>query len=88
MEIKFNPPSRFTKAAFKEKVKVIGETKGDTVEYDVYVQTSRDEDNVKWVEAGEFLFTAFEDKLMDKSFFDDAMYRYETKKRKELSEKE
>jgi len=72
--------NNFSYYSFKEKVKVIGETKGDVVEYDIFIQTSRDEDNVRWVEAGEFLLTAFEDDLMDKEFFDKTMYRYETKK--------
>ena len=80
METKFNPPSKFTKANYKDKVRVIGETVGDVVEYDIYIQTSQDEDNVRWVEAGEFLFVALEEKLQDKNFFDEAMSKYEARK--------
>lgn len=80
MEIKFNPPSKFTKAPYKTKIRVIGETKGDIVESDIFVQTSQDEDNVRWVEAGEFLLIALEEKLADNKFLDDTMSRYEAKK--------
>lgn len=81
METRFNQPSRFSSAEFKKLVKVIGETVNDTVEYDIFIQTSRDEDNVRWVEAGEFLLVALENKLSDPAYLDILINAYETKKR-------
>lgn len=80
METRFNLPSKFTKAEFKKLVRVIGETVGDEVEYDIYIQTSRDPDNVRWVEAGEFLFVALEPQLSDPHYLDHVMASYEAKK--------
>jgi len=80
METRFNLPSKFTKAEFKTVVRVIGETVGDEVKYDIYVQTSRDPDNVRWVEAGELLFVALEKNLSDPHYLDLVIKSYEEKK--------
>lgn len=85
METRFNLPSKFTKAEFKKIVRVIGDTVGDEVQYTVHVQTSRDEDNVRWVEAGEFLFVALEHLLSDPHYLDQVMVSFE--KRKGIIEK-
>lgn len=85
MDTRFNLPSKFTKAEFKKIVRVIGETVGDEVQYTVHIQTSRDEDNVRWVEAGEFLFVALEHHLSDPHYLDQVMASFE--KRRGIIEK-
>lgn len=87
METRFNPPSKYTSAEFKKLVKVIGDTVGDVVEYEIYIQTSRDENDVKWVEAGDFLLEALECRLSDPHFIDELMSLYESKKKIENKEK-
>lgn len=86
METRFNVPSRYANAEFKKLVRVIGETVGDEVQYDIYIQTSRDPDNVKWVELGEFLLVALEHHLSDPHYIDNLMISYE--KRKGISNEE
>jgi hypothetical protein len=82
METKYNPPSKLTAAPYGTLYKVIGETKvsktqGDIVEYQIYVQTSRNEADIKWVELGDLLAQVYEHKLLDPNFLKDILHMYE-----------
>jgi hypothetical protein len=75
MIIQYAAPSKFTTEPYGTIYKVMGETKGDLVEFDYYIQTSSEKE-MRWVELGTVLEIALEAKLADHKYIADILKLY------------
>lgn len=88
MEIIYNPPSRFTIKPVKTRLRQMGDTIGDIVQYTDWIQVSEDMNAMKWLKVEDFLEVAFKHDILDNHFVDTAFEKYKKNSTAEETKKE
>jgi len=78
METIYNPPSKFFIRAYGTIVRQMGDTVGDEVRFNIYIQTSRHPTIMRWVEWGEFLAESFKNRTSDTHQINESLELYNT----------
>lgn len=80
METLYSPPSRFKISPYGHLVRVIKDTNksGDAVNVDYYIQVSKKENEMEWVEFSKYCAIVFYKDLSNKSFIDSTLVKYQT----------